>query len=272
MIIPSFALCRSKTLCASGWSIAFRKRDIPDLNLRTQDDAEGAKFGGGVRMSYGSQPDMTGVFSSPTTSSLVYIESLIWNMFARYTGKLPEGYKPPQVQNLRPNVDGDLVLTGGAYGRRMTMLYTTQPPSLNDDDPDGQSECYMTPATKQQLLATNNYPQPLRQYSSPAFRIGPAGHCGLGMFATRTIRNGEYICTERPIMVMPAATTAFGEVSPALAANMTYGSMQKIVLAERELAHEVMFKRLKPKQQEEYMSLANWYVFQGHGFQRRALR
>lgn len=178
------------------------------------------------------------------------------------------------MQNLKPNADGDLVLTSGSsYGRPRTILFTTQPPNVKGDDPDGQSECYMSPATKQQLLATKNYPQRLLQDSSPpAFRIGPAGKCGLGMFATRTIRNGEYVCTERPIMVMPAGTTVFGEVSRELSVNMTYGSMQQIMLAERELAHAVMFKRLKPKQQEEYMSLANWYVFQAHCFQRRTLR
>lgn len=179
------------------------------------------------------------------------------------------------MQNLKPNVDGDLVLTSGRspYGRPTTILFTTQPPNVKDDDPDGRSECFMSPATKQLLLATQNYPQPLLQYSSPpAFRIGPAGQCGLGMFATRTIRNGEYICTERPIMVMPVATTVLGEVARELSEKMTYGSLQQIMLAERELVQEVMFKRLKPKEQEQYMSLANWYVFQGHCFQRRTLR
>ncbi|EIM92660.1 SET domain-containing protein [Stereum hirsutum FP-91666 SS1] len=192
-------------------------------------------------MAYGSQPEMAAKI-------------------------LPEGYKAPEMQNLKPNADGDLLLTSGSsYGRPTTILFTTQPPNVKDDDPDGQSECYMSPATKQLLLATKNYPQPILQYSSPAFRIGPAGKCGLGMFATRTIRNGEYICIERPIMVMPAGTTIFGEVSRELSVNMTYGSMQQIMLAERELAHEVMFKRLKPKQQEEYMSLANCHLHDGSG-------
>lgn len=73
-------------------------------------------------------------------------------------------------------------------------------------------------------------------------------------------------------MVMPVATTVLGEVSRELSEKMTYGSLQQIMLAERELVQEVMFKRLKPKEKEQYMSLANWYVFQGHCFRRRTLR
>lgn len=140
------------------------------------------------------------------------------------------------------------------------MVFTTQPTKLENDDPDGHSECYMLLATNQLLLATKDYPQPLRQCSSSAFRIGPAGHCGLGMFATRTIRNGEYICIERPMIVMPSSTLIYGNVSDELSLDMTYEKLQQIMLAERELALEVMFKRLPPKQQEQYMSLANWYV------------
>lgn len=47
-------------------AVAVKPRKIPDLKRRTQDDA-GAKLTGHIRMAYGSQPEMAGMFSSPTT-------------------------------------------------------------------------------------------------------------------------------------------------------------------------------------------------------------
>lgn len=67
---------------------------------------------------------------------------------------------------------------------------------------------------------------------------------------------------ERPMIVMPSSTLIHGNVSDELSLNMTYEKLEQIMLVERELALEVMFKRLPPKQQEQYMSLANWYVVQ----------
>lgn len=170
------------------------------------------------------------------------------------------------MQKLRTAVDGDLMLIGSSMrATSKIMLFTTQPrrPEFGHEDTDGQSECYMSVTDKRTLLAIEGYPQKLRPNVSsvpPAYRIGPAGDRGMGMFASRAIRHGEYICSERPLLVAPAAIGIMGDVSRELSVNMTREELQRITLAELEMVLETMFKRLKQEKQEEYMSLANRYA------------
>lgn len=145
------------------------------------------------------------------------------------------------------------------------MLFTTQPRNLDfgHEDTNGHSECYMSVNDKRTLLAIEGYPQKLRSTASsepPAYRNGPAGDRGLGMFASRAIRHGEYICSERPLLVAPAVISIMGDVTRELSMNMTREECQRITLAEMEMALETMFKRMKPEKQEEYTSLANRYA------------
>lgn len=160
---------------------------------------------------------------------------------------------------MKRNADGD-VLIECVDGFATPLLLTTLSPKSAADRNDGISQCLITSAVKRKLLAIEGFPQPLRHPSSPACRIGPSGERGMGMFATRKLRNGEYICAERPLFVMPASTSLMGELSETLAVEMTIESYQQVILREREMLSELAFERMEPEKYEQFMSLANWWV------------
>ncbi|EIM90812.1 SET domain-containing protein [Stereum hirsutum FP-91666 SS1] len=227
-------------------------RKVTDWKMRT---AEGNGSNSFFRMPYGTQHSLA--------------------------GELPEGYRLPYVHDVRSFMEGDHALIGNKRSDASSkiMFFTTQPqpPSpgngnentLDDrSDANDRSECYLSDTDKRALLAIKGYPQPLRPNPSSkslAYRISPAGDHGMGMFARRTIRHGEYICTERPLLVMPSANGIMGNVSPELDANMAYEEMQRIFLAELEQALETLLKRMTPQQQTEYLSLANYHVNDSSG-------
>lgn len=57
------AMSRFKVPCALGHSVAVKPRKMPDLKRKTKDDAE-AKLSGHIKMAYGNQPEMAGMFSN----------------------------------------------------------------------------------------------------------------------------------------------------------------------------------------------------------------
>ncbi|KAF9463365.1 hypothetical protein BDZ94DRAFT_1308880 [Collybia nuda] len=73
---------------------------------------------------------------------------------------------------------------------------------------DRSSLCLLFPETKEKILALPNFPSPLisSPYSSqPIYSIKDVEGYGKGLFANVTIRPGELIICERPLIILPIA-------------------------------------------------------------------
>lgn len=77
------------------------------------------------------------------------------------------------------------------------------------------------------------------------------------MFATRKIKNGEYICIERPLIVCPSSLSTLGSFSRSLERNITQREYNNIALSETESWLKIAFDRITRERQRQYLSLAN---------------
>lgn len=152
--------------------------------------------------------------------------------------------------------------------RSRRSLYTTQPPiGINDtiaDHPDGWTECFLSSeATKERITSTPGFPQPLFKPVAPSYKIAATPDMGLGMFATRKLKMGELIVSERPLMIAPGALRR-----PLGLPHDWNGSdreMNQAAIFEMEELLKVCFQRLDPESQAAFMSLANCHTEDGSG-------
>ncbi|KDR74827.1 hypothetical protein GALMADRAFT_123513 [Galerina marginata CBS 339.88] len=88
------------------------------------------------------------------------------------------------------------------------MVLTTIPPIACDGklDPDGHTQWLVHRETKAKLLNAPGYPRPVPKPDGPsAYVVRSTHNMGMGMFATRDIKIGEFIFAERPLFVGPRA-------------------------------------------------------------------
>ena len=88
-----------------------------------------------------------------------------------------------------------------------TIVSTTLPPVYSDatlgDEPDNWTECILAGHIMPQILSTPGFPCPLEKTAGGKVnhRVGPSPFGGLGVFATRSVRTGDLIVAERPLLI-----------------------------------------------------------------------
>lgn len=111
---------------------------------------------------------------------------------------LPENYDAFRVLDPDTNSpDGQIYLT------TLPPRYVGQTLANN---PDGWAEClfYLT-QQKRGIISTPGFPSLIARPPQVRHRIGPS-RFGNGMFATRDIKMGELVMSERPLLISPIHT------------------------------------------------------------------
>ncbi|KIY74290.1 SET domain-containing protein [Cylindrobasidium torrendii FP15055 ss-10] len=134
------------------------------------------------------------------------------------------------------------------------FMFTSMPPGA----PDAVS-CIMTGWLKRHLLSQPGFPKPMDIPEKPAYRIDNIPGKGKGMIATRKIKVGDVVSTERPLKVDPAAIP----IPLDFPAHFSDMQMHQAFLYEKGVITEKIVKRMQPERQAAYMSLANTHLHDG---------
>ncbi|KAF5376480.1 hypothetical protein D9615_008624 [Tricholomella constricta] len=174
---------------------------------------------------------------------------------------LPEGYEPREA-------------IVKAYDSR-TVDYPeggcifTSLPSRNYGDtlaehPDNWTECLLWGGKqKRDILSTPGFPSPIPRPPQTRHRIGPSLF-GIGMFATRDIKMGDLIMSERPLLASPI-------VIPPLIPNfpegfeLTLSQSLEAKMAEFEKCLENSLGRMLPENRAAFLALHNCHTEDGSG-------
>ncbi|KAF9062765.1 hypothetical protein BDP27DRAFT_274165 [Rhodocollybia butyracea] len=115
------------------------------------------------------------------------------------------------------------------------------------------------------ILATPGFPKAplLPTGGSKGYRIAPAGaNKGLGIFATRHIKAGELIIDERPLLVLPATTSAVDVVLFAMGvignsnSKFTEEEQCQIRVHAMDRAIRNLVERMSPEKRKAFMELS----------------
>ncbi|KDR74752.1 hypothetical protein GALMADRAFT_280151 [Galerina marginata CBS 339.88] len=171
---------------------------------------------------------------------------------------LPESYKP--IQYALKETDAGKIDHG-----KNTIVMTTIPSRTYSGplDPDGHSEWIVLGPTKAKVLNAPGYPKPLPKPVGPtSYEIQSTPGMGLGVFATRDIKSGDLVFSERPLLVSPRNIGVLG-------IPYTEGSDMKAYRAkmmfEWEKQLEIAVGRMTPENQVAFKSLINNHTEDGSG-------
>nr|GAT49083.1 predicted protein [Mycena chlorophos] len=93
-----------------------------------------------------------------------------------------------------------------AEERAKLYEWISMPPNVAETG-EPVTECSFLLGTKQIFLDTPGFPEPLPLGPSPndpGWRVAPIPGKGVGLVATRALKQGEIILTERPLLIIPA--------------------------------------------------------------------
>ncbi|KAF7297914.1 SET domain-containing protein [Mycena chlorophos] len=122
------------------------------------------------------------------------------------------------------------------------------------------TECILFKGSKELLLSTPGFPQPLPPLSiNPAFRVGPVPGKGLGLFATRSLKQGDLILTERPLLILPAT------VHCPFPTDLTGEQILQHQLNDREQFVEPVIERMTEERRDAFFRLHNSHTEDGSG-------
>ncbi|KAJ7366465.1 hypothetical protein DFH08DRAFT_1071955 [Mycena albidolilacea] len=139
-----------------------------------------------------------------------------------------------------------------------SMIYTTLP--IDPATDEAVSECFLLPGSKELVMKTPGFPQPLIHPAAPAFRLGAVPGKGMGLFSTRALKMGDLILCERPLLV-----TARGVHTPSVIPNFTGEMVAQHNLDEYEKYCAIAVDRLRPDNKAAFMALANSHKEDGSG-------
>lgn len=156
------------------------------------------------------------------------------------------------------------------------LLMTTIPPRTVEgpDDPDGHSEWIVLGPTKAKVVNHPAYPQPVPKRTpvegdsdGPAYEIKdtPDTAMGKGMFATRDIRVGELIFSERPLLVSPRNIGVLGALHIPAEQENDMRTVQAVAMYEWEKQLEVAVGRMTEENQKAFRELMNNHKEDGSG-------
>ncbi|KAF7297890.1 ER lumen protein-retaining receptor [Mycena chlorophos] len=146
------------------------------------------------------------------------------------------------------------------FDARMTHICTTLPPvELTPNEP--HTECLFVQGTKEIFLQkTPGFPQPLPSPpASPAFRLADIPGKGKGLIATRSLKQGDLILVERPLMI-----TTVG-VPVKYPETFTQAQIAQHSLNEFERYAAIVVDRLEESRREAFFALQNSHTEDGSG-------
>ena len=88
-----------------------------------------------------------------------------------------------------------------------TIVFITLPhvdsDATLDDEPDNWTECILAGHIKRQILSTPGFPCSVEKTAGGRVihRVGPSPFGGLEVFATCSVRTGDVIVAERPLLI-----------------------------------------------------------------------
>ncbi|KAK7049329.1 hypothetical protein VNI00_005930 [Paramarasmius palmivorus] len=137
------------------------------------------------------------------------------------------------------------------------LVCTTLPAIANDatvpNNPDGWTECLVTGGIKRLIYETPGFPKPLVRPQHVSYRIGESPGKGLGMFATRDLKMGELILSERPIIILPL----MGRIPGIWADNLPRESLLSVQTEHWKKTLQHSFRRLTPEKEAAFWNLMN---------------
>ncbi|KAF7295988.1 Aldehyde dehydrogenase [Mycena kentingensis (nom. inval.)] len=171
-------------------------------------------------------------------------------------GKLSEEVEVP---NDAPKFDLREVKPGEDVPEDCLIRFTRIPPYEENVEPT--AECIFNRGVKEMLYKIPNFPHPLppQPYTEPAFRVAQFPGRGLGLFSTRTLKQGDAILVERPLLVTPAAYPA------KYPSHYTMAQYVQHMLNEFERGVERTMEKMEPKHKEAFMALHNSHTEDGSG-------
>ena len=147
-----------------------------------------------------------------------------------------------------------------------TRPYTIIPSA---DDPDGHSEWIVHGPTKAKIVNGPGYlkPVPKPPLPRPSYVVKSSPGKGVGVFATRDIKAGELVLSERPLLVTPKSTMGLAMQLNDVMNEQNYDlETRKAILAmEWEKYLTVAVDRMLPEDKEEFMKLANCHQHDDDG-------
>ncbi|PPQ64212.1 hypothetical protein CVT24_008630 [Panaeolus cyanescens] len=131
-------------------------------------------------------------------------------------------------------------------------------------DPDGNCVWFTFIPTKEKLFSVPNFPEKVpTPLQTNGVAIQPAGHMGLGLFATKTFERGDLIFAERPILVVPEQISLLcGEKLARMDPSRDRALMLKDV--ENVLRHGVDVL-MDDDEKKELLSMNNSHLKDGSG-------
>ncbi|KAJ6593450.1 hypothetical protein B0H19DRAFT_908503, partial [Mycena capillaripes] len=128
------------------------------------------------------------------------------------------------------------------------------------DDDEPVSECFLFPGSKEVLMSIPGFPWPLIHPAKPRFRMAAVPGKGMSLFSTRSLKMGDLILSERPLLV-----SARG-VEMVVPPNLTTEQCLQYSLNQLERYLEfAVTKRMRPVDRAAFMALANSHTEDGSG-------
>ncbi|KAJ3515324.1 hypothetical protein NLJ89_g1835 [Agrocybe chaxingu] len=149
------------------------------------------------------------------------------------------------------------------YGEEVVGT-TTIPPRFLDGppDPDGHSEWLFWGPTKVKVVGLPGYPRPIPKPTHPNMCVvRSTPDKGLGVFATRDIKVGELIFSERPLLVVPTGIRAMSPIPK----HYSQEKKLQIAMFQQEKSVEPAVDRMDEAQKKAFMALANSHKEDGSG-------
>ncbi|KAJ7655736.1 hypothetical protein DFH06DRAFT_483176 [Mycena polygramma] len=157
----------------------------------------------------------------------------------------PEGYKAGEHDPRSDTLHG--------------MIYTTLPQVTDPTSDEPVTECIFFPGSKEVFTGIPGFPHPMVQPAAPAFKLAEVPGKGMGLFATRALRAGELILSERPLFISPASFEL--PIPP----NFNLAQYTQLLLMESEKSVAMSVDRMSPESKAAFMALANSHLEDGSG-------
>ncbi|KAF8208500.1 hypothetical protein K438DRAFT_1573631 [Mycena galopus ATCC 62051] len=137
------------------------------------------------------------------------------------------------------------------------MTFTTLPLNATADEP--VTECLFFAGSKEVVLNTPGFPQPLIHPATPAVRLDTIPGKGVGAFSTRALKMGDLILCERPLLL--AARGVHTNHMPGYTQEM----LMQHTLNQFEKCIALAVNRMRPADKAAFMALANSHTEDGSG-------
>ncbi|KAJ7641083.1 hypothetical protein FB45DRAFT_1021859 [Roridomyces roridus] len=146
------------------------------------------------------------------------------------------------------------------------MISLTRVPFVNAVDGEPTTECIFHAGSKEVLMGLPGFPQPMvnRVGKKSPIRLKEVPGMGLGLFATRGLKAGELIFSERPLLVAAQGVSPGGPDMPSTR-TLTLEQQLQFDLDQLEKVLALVLERMCDEDKAAYMALKNSHPEDGSG-------